>query len=450
MVEVAAARDDTCPLIPFRTTDDDSFSSMGHVRLESVDGDVFCVPRGPMHRAIELLEDTPGSEVPVPFPAHAIRHVLDFWGKALAALAGQSSLQIEEPLKSTSLVDCGFPQWARDFVDMPEQDVEQLLWVVDFLGVEVLLDVSFARIATCFLEPSAEGKHLSARAIRHLLERHPGYLPVHACPFAIQVLSEVAGPEDEDVTRVFVDFLANDEWQVRAAAKQALLGYACIGHRRTITSLTSLMLNGVSGVRLVAVQVLQHVAPQGDVDAVAALMQSFFDCDGEVRCAAVRALAEIATPGDQAVTMALTAIPADNDRRVLMEVASALQQVAARGNCDAVNRLVQFLEDSHWWTRLAAVEALAAVADKQHRETVALVLELVEVAKASAGEPLHIQWHVKEQNVLALVGISCDSRAFVARGEPLDTEDVYARFAVVDLMCHRVHDATAQSNCVGP
>merc|ERR1712216_207776 len=112
-----------------------------------------------------------------------------------------------------------------------------------------------------------------------------------------------------------------------------------------------------------------------------------------------------------------------------MEVACALQKVAKRGDSDVVTRLIQLLGDKHWWTRLAAVEALTAVADRQQREAVSHVLEFVDVLDSSPS----LQWRVDEENVLALIGIPTDPTA-AANGEPLDAEDVYARFAAVRLM----------------
>merc|ERR1712217_382438 len=120
------------------------------------------------------------------------------------------------------------------------------------------------------------------------------------------------------------------------------------------------------------------------------------------------------------------------------ETASALKHVAAKGDAKSVNRLVQLLEDTHWWTRLAAVEALAAVAAREHKEAVSHVLELLEGDVSE--QPC---WHVKEETAAALVGISSDSSTFIARGEPLDLEDVHARCTAVTLMCQRLDTKSA-------
>lgn len=409
------------------------------ILLESSDGELLEVPRLPAYSSIERLEDTPGTSVPVPFAAAPLRRVLSFWeqgrlaasastrrGCAKVAEQGQclGSLGIEEPLRSSALLESGFPPWACSLVDLPPEEVEVLLWVVDFLGNEDLLSACLARLATCFLELEQAPPETSARALRHLIERRPGYLPVHAWPAAVDALITRAPSGDEDVARVLAGLLKSADWQVRAAAKHALQCYAWRGHEPTLSHILALLTYLTPCVRKVAAEVVEVVAPRAHPETIEALLAVIRDdSDSEVRRLATRAIATVVEPGDERAIAALLDVRADNGGEILADVAEALSHVACQGDARVIARLLELFDEERWWTRLAALRALAIVAGPADGKAVEQLLELGPSGK----------WQVRHEEALALLGVS-----LAPDSEPLDPEDICARAAALQALCEEL------------
>lgn len=407
--------------------------------LQSLDGETLEIPRLPAYSSIEQLEDEPGAAVPVPFDAALLRRVIGFWEQGRLAASstsrrgcakasdqshGLGCLKVEEPLRSAALLESGFPLWACAFVDLPPEEVEPLLWAVDFLGCEDLLSACLARIATVFLDLDEAPPLVSARALRHLLERRPGYLPVHAWPAALDALIAQAPPGDEDVVRVLVGLLASAEWQLRAAAKHALQLYSWRGHEPTLDNALALFAHPMAGVRQVAAEVVEVVAPRSHPAAVQAIIALVHDGDSEVRRAATRALAAVAETGDKCAIEALLGVQlgGGSDER-LADIAEALGHIACRGDERVIARLLELLEEERWWTRLAALHALAIVASPADSQKVEHLLEMKD----------GVLWSLRPDEALAFLGVPPPPDS-----EPLDPEDIYTRAAALQAVCEEL------------
>lgn len=378
------------------------------IRLQSSDGCIYEVARVPAHVSVESLEDIQGAEVPLRFSSETLGRVLDFWERAIDS----GPLNVEEPLKSAVLKDSGLPEWACEFVALPVQQVEELLWASDFLGIEVLLDVCFLWVAAQFLNTLAV--RVSPRAVRHLLERRPSCLPLPAIPFAIEIMSAA---KDDDALRVLVGFLGSGEWEVRAAAK-AVLSRGWKRDKCGVKLVLNVLRQAVTpGVKLMAIQVLPLLACPGDGEAVAALLRLVEDADGEVQCAAAVSLAKVAESGDESVVSTLIGTTSAHPR-FFHEVAHALKRVARRGHAATVSRLVELLDDKHWWSRIAAVEALAAVATQaDHKVSHVLTLDA----------------HGATVRVNALLGL-----LGMLNVDLVDPEDIEARASAATRCCEAV------------
>ncbi|KAH0475338.1 MAG: uncharacterized protein KVP18_004422 [Porospora cf. gigantea A] len=55
--------------------------------------------------------------------------------------------EIEKPLRSTDLSDC-VPEWDYNFVDVSQEELFEIILVANFLGVQALLDLTCAKVAT--------------------------------------------------------------------------------------------------------------------------------------------------------------------------------------------------------------------------------------------------------------------------------------------------------------
>lgn len=63
--------------------------------------------------------------------------------------------EIEKPLRSADLTDC-VPEWDYNYVDIPHDELFEVILVANFLGVQSLLDLTCAKVATMIKGKSVE------------------------------------------------------------------------------------------------------------------------------------------------------------------------------------------------------------------------------------------------------------------------------------------------------
>jgi len=56
--------------------------------------------------------------------------------------------QIQKPLKSTNLKECGVSDWDADFVSMPQETLFELILAANYLDIKPLLDLTCAQVAS--------------------------------------------------------------------------------------------------------------------------------------------------------------------------------------------------------------------------------------------------------------------------------------------------------------
>jgi len=246
---------------------------------------------------------------------------------------------------------------------------------------------------------------------------------VHAWPAILDALVDRAVAKDEEVVRVLAGLLPSVDWQVRTAAKQALLRYAWRGHEATLQQTSVHLSHPLPGVRQLAAEVLAVVAPRGHAATVQALAALVHDHDIEVARVSTRSLIAVAQPGDDT---ALDSLVSSNKKDILAEVAGALAHISGRGDARVVARLLEILDEARWWVRLAALRALAFVASPEEKNQ--RVLHFLERGEEA-------RWYVRQEEALQLIGVGAP---VAADDEPLDPEDICMRAAALQALCEEL------------
>lgn len=140
----------------------------------------------------------------------------------------------------------------------------------------------------------------------------------HHCAGAIPRLGEV-------VLR-----LADDDWETRRAAVQALPHVLQKGDDYAIVTVTTCCSDADARVRRAAIRVLPQVVGKGDERAIRALLDCCKDADRHVRHEAVVALPQVAKKGNERAILAVSACCNDPDEDVREAAQQVLPQVVER------------------------------------------------------------------------------------------------------------------------
>jgi eukaryotic-like serine/threonine-protein kinase len=170
---------------------------------------------------------------------------------------------------------------------------------------------------------------------------------------AVEVLNEIG---DQDSIKDLLTALKDDDWWVRARATDAL---ARIGGPRVIDAVLGLITDQDESVRRAAVEILNTTK---DERAVQHLIEATADPDWWVRERAADALGEI---GDLRAVPAVVKMLSGDPR----SVPAAIRALAKLAGKDAVLHLKPLLENRDKQIKIAAMAALAEIADPASADT---------------------------------------------------------------------------------
>ncbi|OQR82100.1 S-phase kinase-associated protein 1A [Thraustotheca clavata] len=118
------------------------------VKVKSGDNELFEVPREALtcsSVAMSVLgDDYDGDEVPLPnVNGKILSKVIEFCNRNLSEPMGE----IEKPLKSQDLSDL-VPEWCAQFVNIPDNELMDLISAANYLDIKSLLELTCAKAAT--------------------------------------------------------------------------------------------------------------------------------------------------------------------------------------------------------------------------------------------------------------------------------------------------------------
>jgi eukaryotic-like serine/threonine-protein kinase len=171
---------------------------------------------------------------------------------------------------------------------------------------------------------------------------------------AVEVLNEIGTTNS---IKYLLEAIADDDWWVRSRASDAL---ARIGGDRVISAVLELMADKDENIRRAAIEILNTC---GDKRAVDQLIEATKDGDWWVSERAADALAGI---GDKRALPAILKMVERNDRSLPV----ALTTLGKLGDKRMIETVLPYLQRPEKEVKVAAIEALTALADEQYAEFV--------------------------------------------------------------------------------
>jgi eukaryotic-like serine/threonine-protein kinase len=169
---------------------------------------------------------------------------------------------------------------------------------------------------------------------------------------AVEVLNEIG---TTDSVKHLLEAVADEDWWVRARASDAL---ARIGGQRVVDAVLELIKDQDENIRRAAIEILNTCKDKRAVDQLIVATQ---DQDWWVSERAADALAEIGNPK---ALPALLKMLARNDRSVPV----ALRAIGKLADHQALPKILPFLQRPEKDIKIAAIEAVTALAAEQHNE----------------------------------------------------------------------------------
>lgn len=119
------------------------------IKLKSAQGELFEVEREVAEMSSLLknvLDDTGAAEeIPLPNVKSAIlKEVISYCEHHRT----QPAEEIQKPLKSPNLKDCGVSEWDDQFVDKDQETLFELILAANYLDIKSLLDLTCAKVAS--------------------------------------------------------------------------------------------------------------------------------------------------------------------------------------------------------------------------------------------------------------------------------------------------------------
>ena len=119
------------------------------VRLTSSEGDVFEVSRAgaEMSKLVKDMIEDELTEEECPLPnvnTAALQKVVEYMNH----YEGKEVAEIQKPLKSANLIECGINEYDANFIDIPQEELFTLILAANYLDVKPLLELACAKTAS--------------------------------------------------------------------------------------------------------------------------------------------------------------------------------------------------------------------------------------------------------------------------------------------------------------
>merc|ERR1719301_323959 len=122
---------------------------MTQVKLKSSQGEVFEVDEDVacMSTLVKNMVEDSGADEEIPLPnvkTAILSKVLDYCKFHKDA----PPAEIQKPLKSANLVECGVIEWDVEFVEVEQEILFELILAANYLDIRSLLDLTCAKVAS--------------------------------------------------------------------------------------------------------------------------------------------------------------------------------------------------------------------------------------------------------------------------------------------------------------
>eukprot|EP00397_Hematodinium_sp_SG-2012_P032203 GEMP01034264.1.p1 GENE.GEMP01034264.1~~GEMP01034264.1.p1 ORF type:complete len:164 (+),score=45.00 GEMP01034264.1:94-585(+) len=119
------------------------------LKLKSSQGDIFEVEAAvaAMSTLIRNMIDDSGCDEEIPLPnvkTGILQKVIDYCKHHKDNPADD----IQKPLKSINLVECGVSEWDAEFVNIEQEILFELILAANYLDIKCLLDLACAKVAS--------------------------------------------------------------------------------------------------------------------------------------------------------------------------------------------------------------------------------------------------------------------------------------------------------------
>merc|ERR1712039_1082034 len=119
------------------------------VKLKSSQGEIFEVEQevACMSTLIKNMVDDSGTDEEIPLPnvkTAILSKVIDY----CKYHKDNPPEEIQKPLKSTNLVECGVSEWDTEYVNIEQEVLFELILAANFLDIKSLLDLACAKVAS--------------------------------------------------------------------------------------------------------------------------------------------------------------------------------------------------------------------------------------------------------------------------------------------------------------
>jgi S-phase kinase-associated protein 1 len=119
------------------------------VKLKSSQGEVFEVEEDVacMSQLVKNMVEDSGADEEIPLPnvkTAILGKVLDY----CKFHKDEPPAEIQKPLKSANLAECGVREWDVEYVDVEQEILFELILAANYLDIKALLDLTCAKVAS--------------------------------------------------------------------------------------------------------------------------------------------------------------------------------------------------------------------------------------------------------------------------------------------------------------
>lgn len=119
------------------------------IQLKSSQGDLFVVEKDlcMMSNLLKNMIEDAGLDEEIPLPnvkSGVLQKVIDYCKQH----RHQAAEEIQKPLKSHQLLECGVSEWDNEFVSIEQEILFELILAANYLDIKGLLDLTCAKVAS--------------------------------------------------------------------------------------------------------------------------------------------------------------------------------------------------------------------------------------------------------------------------------------------------------------